>query len=54
MNGNAKAATNPYLKASEWEGWQPIPLVYVLAYGYYGKYRLLIMVVENWLECVIF
>lgn len=43
MNGNAKAATNPYLKASEW-GWQIDPLG---LRDIYAKYRLPIMVVEN-------
>ena len=47
MNGNAKAATNPYLKASEW-GWQIDPLgLRIGLRDIYAKYRLPIMVVEN-------
>lgn len=47
MNGNAKAAVNPYLKASEW-GWQIDPLSLRIGLrNIYAKYRLPIMVVEN-------
>ena len=47
MDGNAKMATNPYLKASEW-GWQIDPLGLRIALrDIYEQYRMPVMVVEN-------
>ncbi len=47
MDGNAKAAINPYLTASEW-GWQIDPLGLRIALrDIYARYRMPIMVVEN-------
>ncbi len=47
MNGNAKAATNPYLKASEW-GWQIDPKsLHIGLRKIYATYRMPVMVVEN-------